>query len=65
MTRGITLDNPNLDLDLADMSRPALIMLIMDLLKRNAELEDFQEGAFMVDSNIDIAIEYMRETKCS
>jgi hypothetical protein len=58
--RMLDLSNPNLDLDLEDMNQKELIDLVMHLLKRNAELEKFQEGAFMVSPNIDLDIEFMR-----
>jgi hypothetical protein len=59
----INLSNPNLDFDLEDMTQPQLIGQIMYLLKRVQQLEEFQEGAFLVDPNIDLAIEYVRRAK--
>ena len=52
--------DPNLDLTLSDMTQPQLISEIMYLLRRVEHLEDFMKGAFLVDPNIDLAIEYMR-----
>lgn len=58
--REINLDNPYLDIDLSDMNQAQLIGQIMRLLKRNTELEEFMDDAFMVSPNIDLDIERMK-----
>jgi hypothetical protein len=56
----INLSNPNLDFDLEDMTQAQLIGQIMYLLRKVEQLEEFQEGAFLIYPNIDLAIEYAR-----
>jgi len=53
-------DNPNLDLDVGDMSHAQLCGQVMRLIKRVQQLEQFESDAFAVYPNIDLDIEFAK-----
>ena len=56
----LDINSPSIDLDVSDMSHAQLCEQVLYLLKRVKYLEQFQEDAFAVSPNIDLAIEYWK-----
>ena len=54
------ITDPTIDLDVSDMTHAQLCGQVMYLLQRLYDLEQFQEDAFAVHSNIDLDIEFWK-----
>lgn len=59
----LSLDNSNLDLDLADMTKAQLLGQIMNMRNQIEALEAFRDSAFEAVPNIDLYIEYAKKAK--